>query len=67
MVLDDEVEERVRGWKTLFWDKRAVEHGLMVDSLDLPGNEPVGILPGGGGGGGAGSQSLCRDRLLWNH
>ena len=26
----------------------------MVDSLGLPGNEPVGIFQGGGGGGGGG-------------
>ena len=31
-ILDDEVEERIRGWKTSFWDKRVVEQGLMVDS-----------------------------------
>ena len=50
-VLDDEVEEHIRGWKTSFWDKREVEQGLVVDSLGLLGNEPVGILRGGGGGG----------------
>ena len=49
-VLDDEVEEHIRGWKTSFWDKRVVEQGLMVYSLSLPGNEPMGILQGRGGG-----------------
>ena len=47
-VLDDEVEEHIRGWKTLFRDKRAIEQGLMVDSLGLPRNELVGILQGEG-------------------
>ena len=46
-----------------------VEQGLMVDSLGLPKNEPMGILLGGGCRlrGGVGSLSLCWDRLLWSH
>ena len=41
----------------------------MVDSLDLPGNEPMGILQKRGcrPRGGAGSLSFYWDRLLWSH
>ena len=68
-VLDDEVEEHIRGWKTLLRDKRAVEQGLMIDSLGLPGNELVWILRRGWcrPRGGAGSLSFYRDRLMWSH
>ena len=48
----------------------------MVDSLDLPRNDPIRILQGGGGGGGgeAGAGGLepdlyrfFQDRLSWSH
>ena len=32
-ILDSEVEEFIRGRETSFWDKRAVEQGLMIDPL----------------------------------
>ena len=51
-VLDSEVEERIGGGKTSFWDERAVEQGLVIDPLDFSGNEPVWIFRRGGGGGG---------------
>ena len=45
-----------------------VEQGLMVDSLGLLGNEPVGILRGWcNPRGGAGSLSLCWDQFPWSH
>ena len=37
-VLDSEVEERIGGEETSFWDKRAVEQGLLIDPLGLPGS-----------------------------
>ena len=40
-VLDIKVEEHIEGGGTLFWDECAVEQGLEIDPLDLPGNEPV--------------------------
>ena len=43
-VLDSEVEERIEGGETSFWDKRAVEQGLMIDPLGLPGNETMWIF-----------------------
>ena len=47
-VLDSRVEERIRGRETSFWDERAVEQGLVIDPLGLPGNEPVWIFRRGG-------------------
>ena len=43
-VLDSEVEERIGGGETTFWDKREVEQRFMIDPLDLPGNEPTWIF-----------------------
>ena len=43
-VLDSEVKEHIGGRETSFWDKRAVEQGLVIDSLGLPGNEPEWIF-----------------------
>ena len=43
-VLDSKVEERIGGGETSFWDERAVEQGLVIDPLGLPGNEPVWIF-----------------------
>ena len=69
VVLDSEVVERIGGGETSFWDKRAIEQGLMVDMLGLPGNEHVGIFqrrwcrPRGG----ARSLSFDRDRFMWSH
>ena len=69
IVLDSEVVEHIGGGETSFWDKRAIEQGLMVDMLGLPGNEPVGIFrrrwcrPRVG----ARSLSFGRDRFLWSH
>ena len=40
-VLDSEVEERIGGGETTFWDERVVKQGLVVDLLGLPGNEPM--------------------------
>ena len=68
-VLDSEVKEHIGGGKTSFWDKRAVEQGLVIDSLGLPGNEPVWIFRRGWCHlrGGAGLLYFCQDRLLWGH
>ena len=44
VVLDSKVEEHIGGGETSFWDKRAVEKGLMINPLGLPGNEPVWIF-----------------------
>ena len=46
-VLDGEVEEYIRSGETAFWDERAVEKRLMIDSLGLPGNELMWIEGGG--------------------
>ena len=40
-ALDSEVEERIGGGEPAFRDERAVKRGLVVDPLDLPGNELV--------------------------
>ena len=44
VVLDSGVEERVGGGEPVFRDERAVEQGLLVDSLGLQGNESVWIF-----------------------
>ena len=62
-VLDYEVEERIGGGETSFWDKQAVEQGLVINPLGLPRNEPVWISKGGG----AGSLSFGWGRLPWGH
>ena len=61
VVLDGEVEEHIEGSETSFWDKRTVEQGLVIDSLSLPGNEPVWIFRRGWyrPQGGARSLSFC--------
>ena len=68
-VLDSEVKERIGGGETLFWDKRVVEQGLMIDPLSLLGNEPVWIFWRGWcrPRGRAGSLSFGWDQLPWSH
>ena len=69
VVLDSEVEERIRGGENSFWDKRAVKQGLVIDPLGLPGNEPMWLFWRGWyyQRGGAGSLYFGRDRLPWSH
>ena len=43
-VLDSEVEECIGGEELAFRDERAVEQGLVVDPLGLPGNESIWIF-----------------------
>ena len=68
-VLDSEVEERIGCGETSFWEKRVVEHGLVIDLLGLLGNELVWIFRRGWcrPRGGAGSLSFGLGRLPWGH
>ena len=43
-VLNSEVEERISGGETAFWDERAVEQRLLLDSLGLLRNERMWIF-----------------------
>ena len=49
--MDSKVEESIGGGKTSFCDERAIEQRLVIDPLDLPGNEPVWIVRRGGAAG----------------
>ena len=68
-VLDSEVEERIGGGETSFWDKRVVGQGLVIDLLGLLGNEPVWIFRRGWcrPRGGAGLLSFGLGQLPWGH
>ena len=59
-ILDIEVEECIGSGETTFRDERAVEQRLVIDPLDLPGNEPMWIFRRGWSHprGGAGSLSF---------
>ena len=47
-VMNSEVKEHIGGGETSFWDKRAVEQGLVIDSLGLPEMNLCGSSGGGG-------------------